>query len=95
MFLVIGCRSSKKCESAASEIQQATGKSIDPMTVDLSSFKSILAFTDKFKSKYKSLDSLVLNAGIGMTGFSLTADGLESIIGKPSIIHSVHRLIVL
>ena len=51
------------------------------MTCDLASFKSIVAFAKEFNSKYKRLDSLILNAGLGANKFSKTVDGIETIIG--------------
>ena len=78
---MIACRNTKKCEAAAKKIEAETKKKVDFMTCDLASFKSILAFTNEFKSKYKRLDSLILNAGLGSNGFAKTADGIEMSIG--------------
>ena len=78
---MIACRSSKKCEAAAKEIEAETKKKVDFMTCDLASFKSIVAFAKEFNSKYKRLDSLILNAGLGASKFSKTVDGIETIIG--------------
>ena len=80
--LVIACRNAKKCEAAALEIKEKTKKIVTPMTCDLGSFKSILAFTKEFNAKYKKLDSLILNAGIDANGFAKTEDNLELTIGK-------------
>ena len=79
---VIACRNAKKCEAAALDIKEKTKKTVTPMTCDLGSFKSILAFTKEFNAKYKKLDSLILNAGLGANGFSKTEDNLELSIGK-------------
>ena len=79
---MIACRNAKKCEAAAKEIEEKTGKKVDFMTCDLASFKSILTFTKDFNGKYKRLDSLILNAGLWVSSFSKTQDGIETIIGK-------------
>ena len=78
---MIACRNAKKCEAAAKDIKEKTKKTVTPMTCDLGSFKSILAFTKEFNAKYKKLDSLILNAGLGANKFTKTVDGLETLIG--------------
>jgi NAD(P)-dependent dehydrogenase (short-subunit alcohol dehydrogenase family) len=60
------------------------------MELDLSSFKSIRAFAATFTAQHKSLDSLVLNAGVMMPPFTLTAEGLEMQIGTN---HFGHQLL--
>ena len=79
--VVIACRNTKKCEAAAKDIKHKTKKTVAAMTCDLGSFKSILAFTKAFKSKYERLDSIILNAGLSSGGFSKTVDNLEMLIG--------------
>eukprot|EP00927_Polykrikos_kofoidii_P019043 TRINITY_DN18877_c0_g1_i3.p1 TRINITY_DN18877_c0_g1~~TRINITY_DN18877_c0_g1_i3.p1 ORF type:complete len:396 (+),score=40.15 TRINITY_DN18877_c0_g1_i3:73-1188(+) len=79
--VVIACRSQVKCDQAAARIQAETGKTVETLLMDLSSFASIRGAAQTFSGKHGSLDSLVLNAGIMVPPFSLTADGLESQIG--------------
>jgi NAD(P)-dependent dehydrogenase (short-subunit alcohol dehydrogenase family) len=55
---------------------------VETAIVDLGSFASIRSCAAGLAAKHHpSLDSLILNAGIMMTPFSLTEDGLESQIG--------------
>ena len=78
---MIACRNSKKCKAAAKKIEAETKKKVDFMTCDLASFKSILAFTNKFKAKYDCVHSLILNAGLQVNKFTKTVDGIETTIG--------------
>ena len=85
--VVMACRSPEKCAKAAEDarerIQTMKGHGhVHPMILDLASFESIRLFVENFHSKYSSLHSLMLNAGIMMTPFGLTADGIEQQIGN-------------
>jgi len=80
--VVIACRSKDKCEMAAGEIRTAAGsEAVHAMTLDLSSFESIRAFTREYTARGFSLDGLILNAGIMIPPFERTSEGLESQIG--------------
>jgi NAD(P)-dependent dehydrogenase (short-subunit alcohol dehydrogenase family) len=47
------------------------------MKLDLSSFRQIQAFNREFRSDFKKLDILVLNAGVMMPNFKHTKEGFE------------------
>ena len=83
---MIACRNAKKCKAAAEEIKAKTKKSVTPMKCDLSSFRSILEFTKKFSSNYQRLDSLILNAGLSTSNFSITEDNLETMMGESVVV---------
>jgi NAD(P)-dependent dehydrogenase (short-subunit alcohol dehydrogenase family) len=55
--------------------------------LDLSKLSSVKEFADSFSTKYKSLDILILNAGIMAVPFSLTSDGFESTMQTNHISH--------
>lgn len=79
--IVIACRNVSKCASVTEELSKDASGSVEAMQCDLASFESILGFADKFKQKYDSLDSIILNAGLGGIPFSKTQDGIELQIG--------------
>ena len=87
--VILACRSKKKCSKAVTNIQASQPSAVvEPMTLDLSSFKSIQKFARTFQTKYpQGLDSLMLNAGIMMCPFSLTEDGIESQFGINHVGH--------
>ncbi len=80
--VVMGCRSLDKCQEAAAAIKQTVPHAIiETLECDLTSFASIRTFANSFLRAHASLHSLVLNAGIMMTPFGLTKDGIEQQIG--------------
>eukprot|EP00931_Biecheleriopsis_adriatica_P079810 TRINITY_DN53159_c0_g1_i1.p1 TRINITY_DN53159_c0_g1~~TRINITY_DN53159_c0_g1_i1.p1 ORF type:complete len:371 (-),score=71.70 TRINITY_DN53159_c0_g1_i1:145-1257(-) len=79
--VVIGCRSTTKCDQAAAKIKAETGKDVSTALLDLSSLGSVRACAEAFAQKHPVLDSLILNAGVMMPDYGLTADGLEIQIG--------------
>ncbi|VDB91003.1 unnamed protein product [Peniophora sp. CBMAI 1063] len=79
--LVVACRSQKKGEDAAKEIEKATG--FDRTTayaVDLSVFSSVNEFVDDFERKKERLDILIFNAAVAVPKHRLTGDGFEETI---------------
>ena len=85
--LVMACRSLEKCKSAAEKLGKQAGRSVTAMQCDLASLRSVLEFTARFKEKYDSIDSIILNAGLGGIPFSKTTDGIEMQIGKTNAVH--------
>merc|ERR1719354_940242 len=84
--VIMGCRSKARCNAAAekamTKMEGVKGKGkVVPMIIDLNSFESIKKFSDEFFGKYNKLDSLMLNAGIMLTPYQLTEQGIESQIG--------------
>lgn len=76
--VVMACRSMERGEKAFDEIKKEFPQAkIVLMALDLSSFKSIHAFSEQFHKKYQRLDILLNNAGIMMTPYGLTTDGIE------------------
>lgn len=76
--VIMACRSVKKGENARAEILSENPKAnIRVMELDLSNFWSIRIFAAEFKKEYYNLDILLNNAGIMMTGYSQTKDGVE------------------
>ncbi|MCG6187270.1 oxidoreductase [Maribellus maritimus] len=75
--VILASRSMENGENAKSKIGETKGK-IVVMQLDLSSFESIKKFADDFKGKYTKIDVLLNNAGIMMTPYFTTKDGLEA-----------------
>lgn len=72
------CRSKEKAEKAKKELIVLTkNNDVDIFLVDFSSLSSIEKACNGFKSKYKSLDVLVNNAGATFANFELSEDGIE------------------
>ncbi|KZT39201.1 NAD(P)-binding protein [Sistotremastrum suecicum HHB10207 ss-3] len=80
--LILACRSAKSAEEAVKDIQTTTGcKTVVFWPLDLSSFKSVTDFVDRFEKEGGGrLDILVQNAGIARREYVQTEDGYESTI---------------
>lgn len=78
--VIIACRSLEKGEAAKKDIEEQTGRkaAIDVWQLDLGSYESVKQFAEKAKT-LKRLDSLVENAGISTTNFTLV-EGNESTV---------------
>jgi len=77
--VILACRSAEKGSNAKFDILRTNQNvEIELMELDLMSLKSIHSFANNFKAKYKTLDILLNNAGIMMTPYTLTIDGIES-----------------
>lgn len=86
--VILACRSLERGVAAkdAMSVPPEVLARIEVMSLDLASIRSIRAFAETFRSKYPRLDVLVLNAGVartflGSTGFRLTEDGFEEMMG--------------
>merc|ERR1712159_348074 len=79
--VTIACRSKARCDEAADKLHAETGRNVSTGILDLSSFKSIRHFAERFIAERPVLHSLILNAGVMVPPFTLTEDGLESQIG--------------
>jgi NAD(P)-dependent dehydrogenase (short-subunit alcohol dehydrogenase family) len=77
--VILACRSPDKCANAAAQISRNhTSASVETATLDTSSLQSVQAFAEGILQTHKSLDMLVLNAGIGKQPTTkLTKDGIE------------------
>lgn len=75
--VILASRSVENGENAKNQLGEVKGK-IAVMQLDLSDFESIKKFADKVKEKVSKLDVLLNNAGIMMTPYFTTKDGLEA-----------------
>jgi retinol dehydrogenase-12/retinol dehydrogenase-13 len=78
--LVMGCRDTAKGKAVAAEIQRSRqGGSIEIVTVDVASRKSIDQFAARILDTHDRVDVLVNNAGIsrGAQPYGKNADGIE------------------
>jgi len=72
------CRNKEKGENAVFEIKkEIPNASVELMTCDLSSMKSIQSFVKDFKGKYSKLDILYNNAAVMKQKRTVTEDGFE------------------
>jgi len=72
------CRNKEKGENAVLEIKkEIPNASVELMTCDLSSMKSIQSFVKDFKGKYSKLDILYNNAAVMKQKRTVTEDGFE------------------
>jgi len=86
--VILGCKSKSKCDEAAADITKIKKEAkVKPMVVDLGSLASVKSFATEFNKKHEKLDSLILNAGIMHTPFTLTTDGIESQFGVNHVGH--------
>ena len=76
--VVLASRSTEKAEAAFDKIKAEfpTAK-LTIIALDLASFSSIRHFSTQLKKKYDRIDVLLNNAGIMMTPYGQTVDGLE------------------
>lgn len=84
--VILASRSQENGNAAKETIGNVEGK-IVVMELDLADFSSIEKFVKKFKKSYDRLDVLLNNAGIMISPYFLTRDGLE---GQNGINHFGH-----
>jgi NAD(P)-dependent dehydrogenase (short-subunit alcohol dehydrogenase family) len=80
--VILACRNVEKGEAAAKDIQATTSCSSDTLHVwhlDLNSYASVQAFSDKAKAQLPRLDVLIGNAGLQTRSFRMTEDNEEQI----------------
>lgn len=89
--VIMACRSIERAEAAFDKIKNEfpTAKLVI-MSLDLASFSSIHTFSEQLHSKYTTIDVLLNNAGIMMTPYQETVDGLEQ---QQGINHFGHFLL--
>lgn len=77
--IVMVCRNKATAEAAQKEIISASGNSkVDLLICDLSLQSSIHELAAKVKSNYPRIDVLVNNAGLALSSFSETKEGIET-----------------
>jgi len=80
--VILACRNVEKGKAAAKDIQATTSCSSDTLQVwhlDMSSYASVQAFSDRVKAELPRLDVLIGNAGLGTNQFRMTEDNEEMI----------------
>jgi len=80
--VILACRNVEKGKAAAKDIQATTSCSSDILQVwhlDMSSYASVQAFSDRVKAELPRLDVLIANAGILTSKFRMTEDNEETI----------------
>jgi NAD(P)-dependent dehydrogenase (short-subunit alcohol dehydrogenase family) len=78
--IVLACRDLGKGKQAVADIADASGSStLEALQCDLSSFSSIRAFCDEYRSKFTALHVLINNAGAWDFKRRESKDGIENI----------------
>ncbi|XP_058804736.1 WW domain-containing oxidoreductase [Phymastichus coffea] len=76
--VVFACRSIEKAQAAIDKIKkQKESVNCDILEIDFSSLHSVQNAANKFKLKYRTLNILILNAGVFAVPYKLTNDGYE------------------
>ena len=81
--VIMACRNPDKAEKARGEI----GENATVELVNLGSLASVHACTQRILERYPALDGLINNAGIMMTPYGLTEDGVELQFGTNHLGH--------
>ena len=77
--VVMSARNRLQAEQVRDQIISETGnKQIKLMLADLSSFQEVVNLSNTIKAEYHKLDVLINNAGIFLTAYQETADGIET-----------------
>lgn len=78
--VIFACRSIERANSAISKLQKERHQvKCSAMEVDLRLLKSVRDFAARFKEEYKTLDILILNAGVFAIPYTKTEDDLETL----------------
>ena len=88
--MIMACRSSSKCEKAATKIGQHypnISHHIVPMQLDLSDLESVWSFTQQFSNRFGRLDVLINNAGLYSEAGGRSKQGLEELFGAMHLGH--------
>ena len=86
--VILACRDPARAEEAATNIRQSRpGAEVDWLQLDLASLQSVRRFAGLLKLRLRALDYLVLNAGLYLTSYSLTEDGLEEMMQVNYLAH--------
>lgn len=85
--LLIAARNPGKGTTAVKALSDETGNPVTLIQMDLADLSSIRSAVKDIKSKTKSIDGLINNAGIMQTPKSQTADGFELQLGTNHLGH--------
>ena len=78
--VIFACRNEEKTKNIFNEISQENRHLAIFEKIDLSSFQSVIEFSERIKQKYEKIDILMNNAGNAPDNFQITKDGFESSI---------------
>ena len=78
--VILGCRNELKTKKAMESLTEEEKKLTKFIKLDLCDFNSIIQFSEQVKKEYKKIDILMNNAGLFPQDYSLTKDGIESIL---------------
>ena len=78
--VIFACRNETKTIKIFDEIPEENKHLAIFEQVDLSSFQSVINFTERIKNNYEKIDILINNAGNAPDDFRITEDGFESCI---------------
>lgn len=80
--VIMACRNPQKAEQAKQDILETTPTaSLDLVSLDLANLESVAQCAQHLQSKYKHIDCLINNAGLGWIDRRETHDGFEMAIG--------------
>lgn len=76
--IIFACRDLEKAENAIKKLEEESNTIIcETLEIDLSSLKSVKDAADNLKQRHKTLDILILNAGVFCPPYTVTTDGYE------------------
>ena len=81
--VILACRDGARAEQAVLNIKKVLGRpgvEVEWLELDLASLQSVRRFAALLKLRLSKLDYLVLNAGVYLTEYRLTEDGLEEMM---------------
>ena len=81
--VILACRDGARAEQAVLNIKKVLGRpgvEVEWLELDLASLQSVRRFAALLKLRLSKLDYLVLNAGVYLTDYCLTEDGLEEMM---------------
>jgi NAD(P)-dependent dehydrogenase (short-subunit alcohol dehydrogenase family) len=77
--VIMSARNRQQAEQVRDQIISETGnKQVKLLVADLSSFQETVHLSNTIKAEYQKLDVLINNAGIFLTTYQETADGIET-----------------
>lgn len=80
--VILACRNVEKAEAAVKDIQATTSclsATLQVWRLDMSSYASVQAFSERVKADLPRVDAIIANAGLGTRKFRVTEDNEETI----------------
>lgn len=94
--IFLAARTPSKAHAAIDDINKAVpGANVSYLKLDLSSFASVKAAADDFKTRSNRLDLLINNAGIMAVPFEMTEDGYEIQFGTNHMGHALFTKLLM